>query len=114
MPEIPKRRDGKRGRIAKSDAHNLHEALLKLEESVLCFVSDPDVSFTNNTAEQKIRMSKVKVSGCFRTERYAHVWCRISSYLDSMKALGYNPHVAIRTALAGNAVGMIKHHDQAA
>ena len=28
MPEIPKRRNGKRGRIAKSDAHNLHEALL--------------------------------------------------------------------------------------
>ena len=116
MPEIPQRRDGKRGRIAKSDAHNLHEALLILEESVLRFMSDPDVSFTNNTGEQKIRMSKVKikVSGCFRTERGAHAWCRISSYLDSMKALGYNPHVAIKIALAGNAADMIKHHDQAA
>ena len=115
MPEIPQRRDGKRGRIAKSNAHNLHEALLILEESVLRFMSDPDVSFTNNTGEQKIRMSKVKikVSGCFRTERGAHAWCRISSYLDSMKALGYNPHVAIKIALAGNAADMIKHHDQA-
>ena len=86
-----------------------------LEESVLRFMSDPDVSFTNNTGEQKIRMSKVKikVSGCFRTERGAHAWCRISSYLDSMKALGYNPHVAIKTALAGNAADMIKYHDQA-
>ena len=122
VPEVPQkvsnhsdaRREGKRGRTAKSDAHNLHEALLKLEESVLRFMSDPDVSFTNNTGEQKIRMSKVKVSGCFRTKRYAHAWCRISSYLDSMKALGYNPHVAIRIALAGNAADMIKHHDQAA
>ena len=60
MPEIPKRRDGKRGRIAKSDAHNLHEALLILEESVLRFMSDPDVSFTNNTGEQK--------SGCQRSK----------------------------------------------
>ena len=60
MPEIPRRRDGKRGRIAKSDAHKLHEALLILEECVLCFMSDPDVSFTNNTGEQKIRLSKVK------------------------------------------------------
>ena len=53
MPEIPQRRDGKRGWIAKSDAHYLHEALLILEESVLRFMSDPDGSFTNNTAEQK-------------------------------------------------------------
>ena len=116
MPEIPRRRDGKRGRIAKSDAHNLHEALLILEESVLRFVSDPDVSFTNNTGEQKIRMSKVKikVSGCFRTEHYAHAWCRITRYLDSMGALGYNPLVAIQIALAGNSTDMIKHHDRAA
>ena len=115
MPEIPTRRDGKRGRIAKSDAHNLHEALSILEESVLRLMSDPDVSFTNNTGEQKIRMSKVKikVSGCFRTERGAHAWCRITSYLDSMGALGYNPLVAIKIALAGNAADMIKHHDRA-
>ena len=52
MPEIPQRREGKRGRIAKSDAHNLHEGLFQLEESVLGFMSDPDVSFTNNTGEQ--------------------------------------------------------------
>ena len=116
LPEIPQRRGGKRGRIAKSDAHNLHEALLKLEESVLRFMSDPDVSFTNNTAERKIRMSKVKikVSGCFRTERYAHAWCRISSYLDSMAKLGYNPIEAILIALDGNAADMIKQYDRAA
>ena len=116
MPEIPQRRDGQRGRIAKSDTHNLHEALLILEESVLRFMSDPDVCFTNNTGEQKIRMSKVKikVSGCFRTEFYAHVWCRISSYLESMKALGYNPHFAIQIALAGNAADMLKEYEPAA
>ena len=116
LPEIPQRRGGKRGRIAKSDAHNLHEALLKLEESVLRFMSDPDVSFTNNTAERKIRMSKVKikVSGCFRTERYAQAWCRISSYLDSMAELGYNPIETILIALDGNAADMIKQYDRAA
>ena len=80
------------------------------------FMSDPDVSFTNNAAEQKIRMSKVKikVSGCFRTERFAHAWCRISSYLDTMAELGYNPHVAIQIALDGNAADMIKQYDRAA
>ena len=116
LSKISQRRGGKRGRIAKSDAHNLHEALLKLEEFVLRFMSDRDVSFTNNTAEQKIRMSKVKikVSGCFRTERYAHACCRISSYLDSMAELGYNPIEAILIALDGNAADMIKQYDRAA
>ena len=54
---------------------------------------------------------KIKVSGCFRTQLYAEAWCRISSYLSSMAALGYNPLVAIQIALAGNAADMIKMHD---
>ena len=49
LPEIPPRQKGKRGRVAKSDAHNLHERLAKHEESVLRFMGDPDVSSTNNT-----------------------------------------------------------------
>ena len=74
------------------------------------------MSFANNTAEQKIRMPKVKikVSGCFRTERYAHAWCRILSYLDSMAEPGYNPLEAILIAFAGNAADMIKQYDRAA
>ena len=116
LPEIPRRRKGKRVRVAKSFGHNLHDRLLKNEDSVLRFMSDPDVSFTNNTGEQKIRMSKVKikVSGCFRTERHAHAWCRISSYLDSIAELGYNPIEAILIALDGNAADMIKQYDRAA
>lgn len=112
LPDIPPRPKGKRGRIAKSDAHNLHERLVKHEQSVLRFMADPEVSFTNNSGEQKIRMAKVKikVSGCFRTQLYAEAWCRISSYLSSMAALGYNPLVAIQIALAGNAADMIKRH----
>ena len=64
---------GKRARISKSDAHNPHERLFKHEDSVLRFLSDPNVSFTNNAGKQKIRKSKVniKVSGYFRTELYA-------------------------------------------
>ncbi len=112
LPEIPPRPKGKRGRIAKSDAHNLHERLVKHEESVLRFMGDPDVSFTNNFGEQKIRMAKVKikVSGCFRTRFFAKAWCRISSYLSSMAALGYNPLVAIQIALAGKAADIIRMH----
>ena len=114
LPEIPPRADGQRGRIAKSDAHNLRERLKTYETEVLRFAEDPDVSFTNNRAERDLRMSKVKqkVSGCFRTGTYAHAWCRISSYLQSAAAQGYNPLVAIQIALAGNAANLIDAEQQ--
>ena len=106
LPPIPPRQKGQRGKVAKSDAHNLWERLKKYESAVLRFAKHPDVAFTNNRAERDLRMSKVKqkVSGCFRTRKYAEAYCRISSYLQSMANQGYNPLVAIQIALAGRAV----------
>ena len=106
LPPIPARKKGQRGRVAKSDAHNLWERMKKHESAVLLFAKNPDVAFTNNRAERDLRMSKVKqkVSGCFRTRKYADAYCRISSYLQSMANQGYNPLVAIQIALAGNTV----------
>ena len=106
LPPIPARKKGQRGRVAKSDAHNLWERMKKHESAVLLFAKNPDVAFTNNRAERDLRMSKVKqkVSGCFRTRKYADAYCRISSYLQSMANQGYNPLVAIQIALAGRAV----------
>ena len=73
LPPIPPRQDGKRGRLAKSDAHNLWERLKRYEDAVLLFAKQPQVPFTNNRAERDLRMSKVKqkVSGCFRSFQYA-------------------------------------------
>jgi len=106
LPPIPPKPNGKRGKMAKSDAHNLWERLRDYESSVLLFSKKPEVSFTNNRAEQDLRMSKVKqkVSGCFRTELYAKAYCRISSYLQTMANKGYNPLIAIQMALASEFV----------
>jgi transposase len=103
LPPIPPRQNGKRGRIAKTDAHNLWERLKRYETAVLLFAKLPHVSFTNNRAERDLRMSKVKqkVSGCFRTVICAEAYCRISSYLQTMATKGYNPLVAIQMALSG-------------
>ena len=103
LPEIPKKPNGKRGKIAKSDAHNLWERFEKYEKEVLLFAKLPFVPFTNNRAEQDLRMGKVKqkVSGCFRTEKYAKAYCRISSYLDTMANKGINPLIAVQMALTG-------------
>lgn len=104
LPAIPEKPNGKRGKIAKSDAHNLWERLRDHESAVLLFAKRSEVSFTNNRAERDLRMSKVKqkVSGCFRTEIYAKAYCRISSYLQTMANKGYNPLIAIQKALIGD------------
>jgi len=103
LPPIPPRQNGKRGRIAKSDAHNLWERLNEYASAVLLFAKESHVAFTNNRAERDLRMSKVKqkVSGCFRKREYAEAYCRISSYLQTMANRGYNPLVAIQLALSG-------------
>ncbi|BCL61447.1 hypothetical protein DGMP_21400 [Desulfomarina profundi] len=103
LPEIPPKPKNQRGKIAKSDAHNLLERLQKYETAVLLFAKERHVPFTNNRAERDLRMAKVKqkVSGCFRKQQYAHAYCRISSYLQTMAADGVNLLVAIQIALAG-------------
>lgn len=106
LPTIPPKPNGKRGKIAKSDAHNLWERLKDHETAVLRYAIDSHVPFTNNRAERDLRMSKVKqkVSGCFRKELYAKAYCRISSYLQTMANKGHNPLIAIQMALAGEVV----------
>ena len=103
LPPVAKKPKGRRGKIAKSDAHNLLERLIKHEEAVLLFAKNAYVAFTNNRAERDLRMSKVKqkVSGCFRVEKYAHAYCRISSYLQTMANKGINPLIAVQMALTG-------------
>jgi len=102
MPAIPRKSIKGRGRIAKSDAHNLWERLTEYSSAVLLFAKLPHVPFTNNRAERDLRMAKVKqkVSGCFRTVEYAQAYCRISSYLQTMKNQGINPLIAINMAMS--------------
>ncbi len=108
MPAIPPKPSGKRGKLAKSDAHHLLERLQEHKKAVLLFAKHSHVSFTNNRAERDLRMAKVKqkVSGCFRTELYAKAYCRISSYLQTMANKGYNPLIAIQMALSGELYSM--------
>jgi transposase len=103
LPSIPEKLTPKRGKVAKSDAHNLLERLDKFEDAVLLFAKESSVAFTNNRAERDLRMAKVKqkVSGCFRSTELAKAYCRISSYLQTMSNKGYNPLAAIQMAFSG-------------
>jgi len=103
LPDIKAKQEGQRGKIAKSEAHNLFARFREYESFILLFAKKSEVSFTNNRAERDLRMAKVKqkVSGCFRTEFYAKAYCRISSYIQTMDNKGYNPLIAIQRALEG-------------
>lgn len=83
---------GKRGRVKQSKAANLIDRLRLYSDDVWRFATDPSVPFTNNIAEQAIRMPKVKqkISGCFRTQKGADIFCTLRSYLATMYKQGAN------------------------
>jgi len=82
---------------------NLLDRLQDFDLCVLAFLFDPDVPFTNNQAEQDIRMIKVrqKISGGFRTLSGARAFTRVRSYLSSCRKQGRNLWEAIRQAVVG-------------
>jgi transposase len=77
---------GARGRLKQSKATNLLKRLRDYRQDVWRFMREDGVPFTNNLAEQALRMSKVKqkISGCFRTEHGADTFFTIRSYLATM------------------------------
>ena len=79
-------RSGKRGQTRQSKPANLLRRLRSYADDVWRFATDHNVPFTNNIAEQAVRMPKVKqkVSGCFRTKKGADTFCTIRSYLATM------------------------------
>ena len=81
------RQPGQRGRVAQSTARNLIDRLLQHKADYLRFMTDFRVPFDNNLTERDLRMSKLqqKISGCFRTEDGAHIFCRLRGYISTLR-----------------------------
>jgi transposase len=81
-----------RGRQKKRPGHNLLIRFKTYKTETLRFLTDLDVPFTNNLAEQDLRMMKVKmkISGGFRTLRGAIEFARLRSIISSARKQSLN------------------------
>lgn len=76
-----------RGRPEKGKARCLVERLDHHQDKVLAFMSDFAVPFDNNLVERDVRMAKVKqkISGTFRSASMADAFCRIRSFISTVR-----------------------------
>jgi transposase len=92
--ELPKleTKSPSRGRPKQRQGHNLLERLKTFKTETLRFMTDFDVPFTNNLAEQDLRMMKVKmkISGCFRTLDGAEIFATLRSVVSTARKQGAN------------------------
>ena len=80
------------GKRKRRVGHNLLIRLRNFKEDVLRFLTTPGVPFTNNQAEQDVRMMKVKqkISGGFRTTEGAHNFATIRGFISTMRKQNKN------------------------
>jgi transposase len=91
---------GALGRKHRALARRIH----KRETDYLKFAPNPAIPFTNNSAEQEIRMTKIrqKVSGTMRTEKGAEHFADLRSYLQTTAKHGMQALAALTQLTSRN------------
>jgi transposase len=92
-----------RGGKLQQKRHALATRMKGREDDYLRYARDLCIPFTNNAAEQAIRMSKlrIKISGCMRSMAGAEEFCAIRSYLATAARHGITGLDALTRAFQG-------------
>jgi transposase len=88
----------------QTPARNLARRLQARKAEFLRFAADFTVAFSNNVAEQAVRMvkSKTRVSGGFRTLKGAQTFLAIRGYISTIRKNGLRAATELHNALLGN------------
>ena len=88
----------------KSPSYNLLMRLDVRWDQVLRFLTEAWVPFDNNQAERDLRMGKLKqkISGCFRSMGGGEAFCRLRSYLSTMRKQGKGVLAALQAVIEGH------------
>lgn len=93
-----------RGRVKATPAQNLLRCLEEYSRQILAFAFDPALPFTNNQAEQDLRMIKVrqKVSGGFRTQKGARLFLTVKSDTGTLRKRSRDVWTGLTNAITGH------------
>lgn len=99
----PQKQQDLPGRTAKSKSRNLWERFCEHADELLRFALDFTIPFSNNVAEQALRMMKVKqkIAGCFRSMQGAASFARIRSHVDTLRKQGRSILEDLKKAMEG-------------
>lgn len=93
------------GNGADTELDKLKKSIMKHKDYVFTFLTNPEVPPTNNDSEKALRpaKTKLKVSGCFRTETGVENYATVASVIQTAVKNGQNPFEVLRViaTLAG-------------
>ncbi len=95
-----------KGRLARKEEKALLNRLVKYKANHLLFLYDFRVHYSNNMSEKDLRICKNrdKMAGGFRSTSGREMYCRIISFIETVKRRGLNIFQSIISLLQGNPV----------